>query len=206
MKKVVDGIYDQLISLGLAEQLDEMEDLRKISTHVLSVDDYPTRLVQYLTPILLREFESYKGVDKSAQQMQLFERIVSMCTQSTDATQRHHLTLPQRPNILRSVSPSLERDFVVPDIPLSMSDLLVNGSRDRSLGVQLRKEIDSADRIDLLCSFLKWTGFRLLRPKLEEFLERGKQLRILTTTYTGVTDYKVIEELEKMGAQNQSLI
>ena len=69
MEKIVDGIYDQLISLGLAEQLGELEDLRKISPHVLSVDDYPTRLVQYLTPILLREFESYKGVDKSAQQL-----------------------------------------------------------------------------------------------------------------------------------------
>jgi len=51
----------------------------------------------------------------------------------------------------------------------------------------LQTEIPSADRIDLLCAFIKWNGFRVLEGALRAHLDRGRALRV-TTPYIGATE------------------
>jgi HKD family nuclease len=65
----------------------------------------------------------------------------------------------------------------------------------------LQAEVPSADRIDLLCAFIKWSGLRLLQPVLSAYLQAGGELRVLSTVYLGATDRRALDWLAERGAQ-----
>ncbi len=88
-----------------------------------------------------------------------------------------------------------------PAIPLSKSDLLVNARDEHRIGVELQREIATADEIDLICAFLKWSGYRVLQDALEKHLEAGRPLRVLTTAYMGATEERVLDVLMEQGAE-----
>jgi superfamily II DNA or RNA helicase len=86
-----------------------------------------------------------------------------------------------------------------PDSPLALGCLFTGTRQDLSLVSQLKKEILTANRIDILCSFIKWTGIRVIQPELEQFTAcDGVRLRIITTSYMGATDLKAVEFLESL--------
>jgi superfamily II DNA or RNA helicase len=88
-----------------------------------------------------------------------------------------------------------------PKIPLAESELLVNARGQLSLGTALIGELASADRVDLICAFIKRAGLARLAPALRELtLRRPGQLRVLTTTYTGVTEAEALQRLVELGA------
>lgn len=64
----------------------------------------------------------------------------------------------------------------------------MNARTEPSVGLTLQAEIPSADRFDLLCAFIKWSGLRLLQPVLSAYLQAGGELRVLSTVYLGATD------------------
>lgn len=88
-----------------------------------------------------------------------------------------------------------------PEVPLSQSDLLVNARGEPGVGQALAREIPSADRIDLLCAFIKWNGLRVLLPALQAHRAQGRRLRVITTTYIGATERRALDTLEELGAE-----
>jgi superfamily II DNA or RNA helicase/HKD family nuclease len=78
---------------------------------------------------------------------------------------------------------------------LHASSLIVNAEGDQLLG-HVRSEFDSADSIDLLCAFVKLSGFEKFRSEIERHcIARGRSLRVLTTTYMGASEARAIEKL-----------
>jgi superfamily II DNA or RNA helicase len=88
-----------------------------------------------------------------------------------------------------------------PGIPLRQSRLLTNGRGDLQIGGQVGLEIQSADRVDLLCAFVRFAGVRMIRRELLEFLLRGGRMRVIASVYTGSTEKRALDELVGLGAK-----
>src|SRR5437016_5469686 len=71
-------------------------------------------------------------------------------------------------------------------------------SRDAQLVHELLQEMPSADGVDILVSFIKWSGLRLLMPGLEELSGRSVPVRVITTSYMGASDAEAIEWLASL--------
>jgi hypothetical protein len=61
--------------------------------------------------------------------------------------------------------------------------------------VRLRSELASADRVDLLCAFIRWHGLRVMELPLLAPRDRGVPFRVMTTTYMGATERRAADEL-----------
>lgn len=89
-----------------------------------------------------------------------------------------------------------------PATPFSEVALLTNNPKEPNLGEEIQRELESADRVDLLCSFLKLTGVNVLKKQLDVLKQRGIPFRVITTTYMGATDRKAVDLLvEEYGAE-----
>lgn len=89
-----------------------------------------------------------------------------------------------------------------PSIPLGETALLTNARDEPQLGHELRAEMDTSDKIDLLCAFVKWQGLRVLEEQLTRLREREAPLRVVTTTYIGATDPFALRRLvDQFGAE-----
>jgi superfamily II DNA or RNA helicase/HKD family nuclease len=88
-----------------------------------------------------------------------------------------------------------------PEHGLVHPSLLFNGAQDVSLVHELQRELASADSVDAIVSFLRWSGLRLLRPQLQDFIERGGEFRLVTSTYVGATEARAVHALTQMGAR-----
>ncbi len=83
-----------------------------------------------------------------------------------------------------------------PKTSISTSTLFT-GNSGPTLESELRREIRTADEIDFLISFIKFSGLRLIYEDLVEFT-KTKKLRVITTSYMGASDYKAILDLSKL--------
>jgi len=88
-----------------------------------------------------------------------------------------------------------------PMIPLLDTTLLTNAPGEPNLWSQLRSEIDSADRVDVIMAFIRRSGIAPLLDALRRHVGNGRQLRVLTTTYTGSTEKAALDQLVDLGAE-----
>lgn len=107
--------------------------------------------------------------------------------------------------ILTAVIDKTREDY--PDLSKHIEQIipmkgLVNGALFTGNGIQmyteLQREIQTADEIHLLVSFIKKSGLSLIFPQLKEFTEKGGHLKVITTTYMQATDYEAIVKLANL--------
>ncbi len=87
-----------------------------------------------------------------------------------------------------------------PLIPLLDTTLLTNAPGEPNLWNQLRSEIESSDSIDLVMAFIRRSGISPLLDALRRHCSAGRSLRVLTTTYTGSTERRALDQLAELGA------
>ncbi|RHO56106.1 DUF3427 domain-containing protein [Ruminococcaceae bacterium AM07-15] len=201
------GLYEQIINTALKHELSEVPDARKSVTPIDKAEASKV-LAQYLADVVQKGLDNVvdNGGDLS-KQIGLVNQIVDLIQNITGETDFAVLGVDQRAEqllaLLREQDPRLAvgktaADLSRPETSIAQSSLFTGAIHEPQMYTELKKEIVSADRIDMLVSFIKWSGLRLLIDELREFTQNGGQLRIITTSYMGATDVKAIEELYQL--------
>lgn len=201
------GLYEQVINTALSSELSEIPEARKA---IVPIDkaEASKALAQYLMEIVQKGLDNVldNGGDISAQ-IDLANQIVTLIQNTTQEADFAALGVDQRAEqllaLLRENDPRLAvgktaADLSRPETSIAQSSLFTGAIHEPQMYTELKKEIVSADRIDMLVSFIKWSGLRLLMDELREFTQNGGELRIITTSYMGATDVKAIEELRQL--------
>lgn len=199
--KLAPGLYDQLVTEELGRVLDDPA----LVTHVdgLGAEAAGEVLARHLFEAARRALGGIGGDQRLQRQVRLANRLLELLVElAPEEVLAGDVATPQvLLSLLRREQVGLgEGRLVRPGIPLRHSELIVNGPRDLRVGLEISKELPSADRVDLLMSFVKWSGFVELREALAAFTARGP-LRVLTTTYMGATEIEALEGLRELGAE-----
>lgn len=193
------GLYEHLKSASLMSRA--IPEGAQWQEEILEKDDYniPELLTQFFATQLAPALESLKT---PAHQVELINRMMEFLPQDAEE-QNDSLLTDDDSNVIQMRELTLtDAKTTRPDIPLSNVALMTNTSKDLNLNTEIQKELESADRVDLLCSFLKMSGVNSLGEQLKAIKNRGIPFRIITTTYMGATDRKAIDRLvEEYGAE-----
>jgi len=186
------GIYEQLIDQELSALLQENPDL--IAT-IIGIDDEsaPHTYSQFIGQVLHQAL----AIVKPEKRQILINRILELLSSEDglDYTKRKQI-ISQTSKVLQEIrKKNLGVQLIRPETSLSISSLFTGSIDDPQLDHELRAEMMSADRVDILISFIKWSGLRLLIPAFESLVERKVEIRIITTSYMGASDPEAIEWL-----------
>ncbi|MBR6087650.1 MAG: DUF3427 domain-containing protein [Prevotella sp.] len=213
--EIVPGVYETLISQAIEEKLAGFPDADFLikKEDIDSADSYK-RLADYLADVvsgILKEYFRDKDAKTTiSKQVDVVNRILKFIedewrTEQID-TEQDQLSEESKLQFLRGIYSKIgyteeQIEAKAKNHPVSgyrVSNLFTGGN-DISMDDEVRRDIQTADQIDLVVSFIKFEGLRLLIDELRKFVQRiGTRLRVITTTYMGATDPKAIRRLYEL--------
>lgn len=199
------GLYEALLTEELEARLHELGERLVAQRRELRTAEAADRIALHLSRVIQRAVETIDDSKRVSEGIRLAQELIAQLAATLDSPE-FSADAPRSPaGVLRAVSHKLPDGKVEsleePLIPLLDTALLTNAPGEPGVGRQLRTEIASADRIDLVMAFVRLSGIRPLSETLRAFCESGRVLRVLTTTYTGSTEGFALELLRKLGAQ-----
>ncbi len=200
------GLYEQVINKEIDAELDILED-KFSQTALIDKAEGSKILTKYIAEIIEKGFDNVRdnGGDVMAQ-VELANKIVATIINETEEADFDMLKISERAEQLlalldkknSALSLNEKVQVIRPETSIAQSSLFTGAIHEPQMFTELKKEIVSSNRIDMLVSFIKWSGLRLIIDELSEFTKNGGELRIITTSYMGATDVKAIEELRKL--------
>ena len=197
--KLVPGLYDKVFTEGNHHVVEKDPSLRA-HTEKLQNRTGVRLLSQHLNKLIERALTDQSEKNRVELANELIQ-IIEKNTRGRVVQQSDFVTNTRLKELAQGVQAHADTQTRRPGIPLSSSELLTNASNDYRIGYELKREIESADRIDILVAFVKWSGLRLVREALQDFVARGGKLRVITTTYMKATERQAIDELIQIGAK-----
>lgn len=199
------GLYEVLITEAIESQLLALDERLKAYTTPLRAAEAADRIALHVGRIVQRAIAAVSDQDRVTIGIALARMIIG----EIDRAIANVDAAPDSPiepgAVLRAVLarlPDGQPELIdEPLIPLLDTALLTNSPGEPRVGSQLLTEIHSADRIDVVMAFIRRSGIVPLREALRMHGESGRPLRVLTTTYTGSTEERALEDLRETGAE-----
>ena len=205
------GLYEQVINQEIKTELAETSEDQKLSQKIDAAEASDI-LTGYISEVIKKRLDMISDGENVSAQVELVNKIVNVLSGEAgdevselavaeDAEQLIALLSADDPMV--KIGKKKAKDVVRPETSIAQSSLFTGAVHEPQMFSELKKEIATADRIDMLVSFIRWSGLRLIIDELREFTERGGNLRIITTSYMGATEVRAVNELCKL--QNTEL-
>ncbi|MFD5781174.1 DUF3427 domain-containing protein [Streptomyces sp. NPDC126933] len=199
-KSPATGLYEQLITLRLEDRLAQLEGTgwRAIDAEV-GIESTPHVLARHVADTVRRVL----GGLPAAERVHAANHILDSVSILAGAREWVDMVADGPRQLMAIAEQKAPGVYAIrPATPLSDTALLTNSPEDPNLGFELRAELATADRVDLLCAFVKWHGLRVLEGALRTARERGAPIRVITTTYIGATERRALDRLvQEFGAE-----
>jgi superfamily II DNA or RNA helicase len=202
------GLYEELVTKLINHKLNELDkDTFQVKKTPIDKAEATLILSQHIGKTIKHAFTLIKGDDVIETQIEIANKIILFLKEELKKEEFEDDLIETEGKILKAVFTKVDSHFtdldlhlkeITPYTRLIHSELFTGGNSGTTLESELRKEILSSDKIDLLVSFIKWKGIRILERELKDFTERGGKLRVITTTYIGATDAKAVEFLASL--------
>jgi len=162
------GLYEVLITEALAASLREIGERFEARSSELRTAEAADRIALHLSRVIQRVIASLDDDERVASSIALARKLIQQIEAAIDGSG----AAPEAPiapgRVLRAISARLPdgsaESIQEPLVPLLDTTLLTNAPGEPSVGSQLRTEIHSADRIDVVMAFIRRSG---VTPLLE---------------------------------------
>lgn len=191
------GLYDALLDERLRDILQHNPDLRTVLSKI-DTEEQPTRYAAFVAKIIENVLRQEANPDE---RLDLCNRLINLLSEDAGRTyfEKHKIVSIEKQILLEITPPHYARKGVPrPETSITESSLFTGSPREPQLAHELQREMQSADRMEILVSFIKWSGLRLLMPAFEELRGRNIPVRLITTSYMGASDASAIEWLARM--------
>lgn len=202
------GLYDVLVSEALDAALAELPEGHH-AVGALEPREAALALAEAAGRQLARLLDELKSSSAEGQRERLLEsaNLVNSLLLHARSIAEGARYDPERiavpPKRLLAIGPGAS-SLVRPETGLQAPWLFAAGKDAPALLEELRREIASADRIDILVSFITVSGVRKIMDLFERAASVGAdgqsrlKLRVLTTTYTGATQQAALDRIAKL--------
>lgn len=197
MTSLPQGIYEALLDEELSSILKQHPELRSVFGK-LDPEEEPARYAAFVARLLEK---ALRVEGDSEMRLRLCNEIVERIASkpATQFLQGNRIVKTDKPVLLEITPLNYAQGCMPrPETALVESSLFTGSPADPQLVHELGREMRSADAVDLLVSFIKWSGLRLLMPAFEEIAGRGGKVRIITTSYMGASDAEAVEWLARL--------
>ena len=199
------GLYEVVITEALEVQLTHLEDRLVAVRAELRAPEAADRVAMHIARVVERAVAAVDEGDRPKVAIDLarhlINTVIELIPDSRDLAMERPSSVPE---LLRGIAGRLPdgrgEPLDAPLIPLLDTTLLTNSPGEPRVGHQILTEIQSADRIDVVMAFIRRSGIAPLMTALRDHCASGRALRILTSTYTGTTESRALDELKNCGA------
>ncbi|HJV65765.1 MAG TPA: DUF3427 domain-containing protein [Geomonas sp.] len=191
------GIYEALLDEVLQEALAKRPELRRIFGKI-DAEEQPALYASFVAKVLEQALREETDPEK---RLALCNRILGTVAAEPGRghLKKHRLVPEAKPLLLEITPPNYNQTGLPrPHTSLAESGLFTGSPQEPQLAHELLEEMRSADAVDILVSFIKWSGLRLLMPAFEDLRERQVPVRLITTSYMGASDAPAVEWLAQL--------
>lgn len=198
------GLYDRLI---YEDEVGEVASLTGQHRALVTMPTAHQRREQFIAELVHRLPELLDAAaanppdesDKAKAEIELIRQMLIQLRPSGQG--ERFFAMPAQ--LLKSVH-APNADVAMPATGLRHPWLFTSARADPSLLNELRAELSSVDRVDILVSFITWSGVRKLLDVMQQVTALDAhgnpktKFRILTTTYIGATEVRAVDAFAKL--------